>query len=316
MPPSACSTSQSIRICRSPRASRSITLRRARPISRWISCVRPDWRPFAASRLTRSGEDPGRSEYSAVTQPRPVPRIHLGTSSSTEAVHRTFVRPETASTEPAANSVKSRTKKPGRSSSRARPSWRARSTRDELACRSLRQGTPGPRAQGRGRRSLEVDDPSCPFDDHVQVIGPSSGREVFPPSVGSRRTRWFPARSTSAHLTAPASAAPDEMPAKMPRSAEPACPLDRVPRPDDRLAVEQLLARLARGRSAGCSRRRGCEDPRPSRPSVARPPTPARPDFAPSRSARRPSSVPLVPSPATKCVISGQSRQISGPVPS
>ena len=80
-------------IWRSPSASRSMMLRSARPISRWISWVRPDWRPRVASRLTRSGDEPGSSEYSAVTQPRPVPRIHLGTSSSTEAVHRTLVRP-------------------------------------------------------------------------------------------------------------------------------------------------------------------------------------------------------------------------------
>ena len=50
VPPSACSTSQSMRIVRSPSAARSVTARRVRPIRRWISCVRPDCRPSAASR--------------------------------------------------------------------------------------------------------------------------------------------------------------------------------------------------------------------------------------------------------------------------
>ena len=45
VPPSACSTSQSTVICRSPSATRSIPARRLRPISRWISCVRPDCLP-------------------------------------------------------------------------------------------------------------------------------------------------------------------------------------------------------------------------------------------------------------------------------
>jgi hypothetical protein len=37
---SACNTSQSIVIVRSPSRDRSVTLRSDRPISRWISCVR------------------------------------------------------------------------------------------------------------------------------------------------------------------------------------------------------------------------------------------------------------------------------------
>jgi hypothetical protein len=50
VPPSACSTSQSTVICRSPSAGRSTTVRSERPISRWISCVRPDCLPAEASR--------------------------------------------------------------------------------------------------------------------------------------------------------------------------------------------------------------------------------------------------------------------------
>ena len=41
-------------------------------------------------------------EYSAVTQPLPLPFIQRGTSSSTEAVHSTIVRPQLTSTEPSA----------------------------------------------------------------------------------------------------------------------------------------------------------------------------------------------------------------------
>ena len=93
VPPSAWSTSQSTVTWSSPSATMSQTERRDRPISRWISWVRPDCRPLAASRVTRSPVDPGRREYSAVTHPLPVPRIQGGTRSSTEAVHRTLVRP-------------------------------------------------------------------------------------------------------------------------------------------------------------------------------------------------------------------------------
>ena len=82
-----------------------MTVRSDRPISRWISWVRPDCLPRAASRLARSGVEPGNIEYSAVTQPLPVPRNHRGTSSSTDAVHKTTVRPKLTRTEPAAISV-------------------------------------------------------------------------------------------------------------------------------------------------------------------------------------------------------------------
>ena len=71
VPPSAWSTSQSTVICTSPIVVRSVTARSERPIRRWISCVRPDCFPFAASRSIRSGVDPGSIEYSAVTQPLP-----------------------------------------------------------------------------------------------------------------------------------------------------------------------------------------------------------------------------------------------------
>ena len=103
----------------------SQTERRDRPIRRWISWVRPDCFPLAASRLTRSPVDPGRSEYSAVTHPLPLPRIHGGTRSSMDAVHSTRVRPIETSTDPGAKTVKSRSNEAGRSSSVPRPSPRA-----------------------------------------------------------------------------------------------------------------------------------------------------------------------------------------------
>ena len=102
----------------------SQTERNERPIRRWISCVRPDCFPLAASRVTRSPVDPGSSEYSAVTHPLPEPRIHGGTRSSTEAVHSTRVRPMDTRTDPGAKTVKSRSNEAVRSSSNPLPSAR------------------------------------------------------------------------------------------------------------------------------------------------------------------------------------------------
>ena len=124
VPPSAWITSQSTVIWISPRVTMSHTDRRERPIRRWISWVRPDCLPLAASRVTRSPVDPGSREYSAVTQPLPLPRIHGGTRSSTDAVHSTRVRPIETRTEPGANTVKSRSNEATRSWSVARPSAR------------------------------------------------------------------------------------------------------------------------------------------------------------------------------------------------
>ena len=54
---------------------------------------------------TRSGDEPGSIEYSAVTQPLPEFFSHGGTRLSSDAVHSTRVRPNSTSTEPAAISV-------------------------------------------------------------------------------------------------------------------------------------------------------------------------------------------------------------------
>ena len=63
---------------RSPSAFRSTTARSERPISRWISCVRPLCLPRAASRGERVCVARGSIPYSAVTQPCPLPRRNGG----------------------------------------------------------------------------------------------------------------------------------------------------------------------------------------------------------------------------------------------
>ena len=74
---------------RSPSFSKSIIARSERPMSRWISWVRPDCLPLAASLSMRLPVDRGSMPYSAVTQPWPLPFKKLGTRSSTLAVHNT-----------------------------------------------------------------------------------------------------------------------------------------------------------------------------------------------------------------------------------
>ena len=102
VPPSACRTSQSSQTVRSPSAWKSVTARSARPISRWISTVRPFCLPPGASRGVRSPVEAGSIPYSAVIQPLPRPDIQRGTNSSTEAVQRTIVLPHETSAEPCA----------------------------------------------------------------------------------------------------------------------------------------------------------------------------------------------------------------------
>jgi hypothetical protein len=72
------------------------------PMSLWISWTLPFIFPFTASREVRSAVLRGSIEYSAVTQPFPLPRKNGGTSSETEAVQRTFVFPIETRTEPSA----------------------------------------------------------------------------------------------------------------------------------------------------------------------------------------------------------------------
>src|SRR5262249_27959536 len=72
--------------CGSATAARS-----ARPISRWISWVRPP-APLR-SRLVRLRVERGSSAYSAVIQPLPLPRSQGGTLASILAAHKTRVAP-------------------------------------------------------------------------------------------------------------------------------------------------------------------------------------------------------------------------------
>jgi len=103
--------SQSIRIWRSPSAPRSMMLRKARPISRGSPAFRPDWRPLVASRLTRSGEDPGSREYFR-GDPAPAGPAHPSRDVLVDRGRAQDLRAtgDGPSTEPAANSVKSLTK--------------------------------------------------------------------------------------------------------------------------------------------------------------------------------------------------------------
>src|SRR6185503_17188583 len=102
VPPSAWITSQSSVICRSPSACKSTTERSERPISRWISTVRPPCLPAEASRRVRSEVARGSMPYSAVTQPRPWPLSQGGRRSSRLAVTSTWVSPNFTKQEPSA----------------------------------------------------------------------------------------------------------------------------------------------------------------------------------------------------------------------
>src|SRR6476661_2005705 len=120
VPPSACSTSQSTVIWRSPMRGNSVTARRERPIRRWISWVRPDCLPAAASRRVRSEVARGSMPYSAVTQPLPPPFSHGGTGSPTVAVQSTWVSPKRTRQEPSAWRDTPRSRLIGRMTSAAR----------------------------------------------------------------------------------------------------------------------------------------------------------------------------------------------------
>ena len=148
VPPSAWRTSQSTTIWRSPSAGRSTTARSERPISRWISRVRPDCFPAEASRRVRSLVARGSMPYSAVTQPLPPPRSQGGTPWSRLAVHSTWVSPKRTRHDPSAWRETPRSRLTGRRSAGARFDGRAAGGRAAsmpfLSC--------GPR---RTQRSLE-----------------------------------------------------------------------------------------------------------------------------------------------------------------
>ena len=100
VPPSACRTSQSMLMVRSGKAVRSATDRMARPMRRWISWDRPLCRPDTASLGVRFEVAVGSIPYWAVIHPWPVPLMKWGTRSSTEALQRTRVFPNSMRHEP------------------------------------------------------------------------------------------------------------------------------------------------------------------------------------------------------------------------
>jgi hypothetical protein len=125
-----------------------------------------------------------------------------------------------------------------------------------------------------------------------------------------------PSGTDDAHLIAPASAAPVEIPAKIPTSVS-----RRVHSIDSRGRTTVLRSNSSAPPSSSkiggmypSSRFRRPSTISPAGGSTAQIDT-ASPSFS-RRKRPTPSNVPEVPSPATKCVTPGQSRRISGPVPS
>ena len=64
--------------------------------------MRPPSRPLTDSRSPRVFVARGSIAYSAVTQPRPLPRRQRGSSSATLAAQSTRVAPNSTSTDPSA----------------------------------------------------------------------------------------------------------------------------------------------------------------------------------------------------------------------
>src|SRR5215469_43471 len=128
VPPSACSTSQSMTMVFSPSAFASMQARSDRPTSREISWVRPPILPLTDSRSVRVLVERGSIAYSAVTQPWPLPRRHRGRSSCTLAAQSTRVAPNSTRTEPSACASQPRLIVMSRSWSGRRPSGRMKAS--------------------------------------------------------------------------------------------------------------------------------------------------------------------------------------------
>src|SRR5688572_8451817 len=172
-------------------APRSMQARSERPIRRWISWVRPLWRPRAASRAERVCVARGSIPYSAVSQPLPLLRRKAGTPFSTLAVHKTRVPPNSQSTEPSACAVKRRVKRTGRNSSAARPPGR-------MLGSVVRSAMPD-EAGSRGIVAVRRRGGYCPLDQLFQrgarrAVAPGAGLqepgdlgvlEVRPDAVGA-----------------------------------------------------------------------------------------------------------------------------------
>src|SRR5262245_35076500 len=187
VPPSAWSTSQSTTICFSPSAARSGTARSERPIRRWISCVRPDCLPAAASRRVRSVVARGSMPYSAVTQPRAWPLSQGGTGSPAVAVQSTWVSPNRTRQDPSAWRETPRSKLIGRSASAARLDGRT------MAKLLLKRGT--------------LEEPparSKPFPQEIDRMPCARKGERLPPlTMAETETRAGSAELFAAGLGAP-----------------------------------------------------------------------------------------------------------------
>src|SRR4051812_33593666 len=140
-----------------------MTARRERPMRREISWVRPPILPRTDSRSPRVLVERGSMEYSAVTQPSPLPLRQRGTPSVTEAVQRTLVSPKETSTDPSACLLQPRWMVTGRSWSGVRPSIRDMAT-------SLAVSEPRARA-GCGTGPLRVIRAGGPGSEHVLDLG-------------------------------------------------------------------------------------------------------------------------------------------------
>src|SRR5687767_10795761 len=108
VPPSACSTWQSIAIVCGPILDRSIAARSDLPINRWISVPRESVCPVFGQGL-RCGVLAGSITYSAVNHPPARSGAnHGGTSAVTDAVQSTIVPPCSHNTDPAGVFVNAR----------------------------------------------------------------------------------------------------------------------------------------------------------------------------------------------------------------
>src|SRR4051794_4876032 len=124
---------------------------------RLISCVRPPILPRTDSRSPRVLVARGSIEYSAVTQPSPLPLRQRGTPSVTEAVQKTLVSPKETRTEPSACLLQPRSRVTGRSCSGVRPSVRDMMT--SLAAHT--EGAPASAGGEHDRKERPPDQDRC-----------------------------------------------------------------------------------------------------------------------------------------------------------
>src|SRR5688500_4097368 len=156
VPPSACRTSQSTRIVNSPKAKLSTIARTLRPMSRWISWVRPpNW---LRSRAVLVRVARGSIAYSAVIHPSPLPFLQAGTVSSTDAAHSTRVSPNEMRHDPSAYGTAPRSSVTVRSMP---------APRDSLGVRSAVTEALDGRSRGIPRRERNDHDLTAAGSNHV-----------------------------------------------------------------------------------------------------------------------------------------------------